>query len=165
MTDWIEVLLGQQRTREAEETLPELRPAGPMTGRPAGEEGDAEATGGQPMLTGAWPAQLAEAMWQATAEEQRAAERGAEPAQGAETAPTAAAQEAEEALRRRGGERQDSAGQLWRALLRGEAALGRRGTEQAPAPWQAPAGGADAAELDRLVERDARRYDGGFRLY
>ena len=55
---------------------------------------------------------------------------------------------------------------LRRLLARGDAALGRRPLGRTAAePERGGGSGMDAGALDRLVERDARRYDGGFQLY
>ena len=56
--------------------------------------------------------------------------------------------------------------QARRARAAAEYAAGRRETVVVPAPaTEERGGGLDAHRLDRLFQRDARRYDGGFTLY
>ena len=44
-------------------------------------------------------------------------------------------------------------------------AIGERGTRGFSVPVPAAAGGTDARAVSRAVQRDARRYDGGFTIY
>ena len=69
-----------------------------------------------------------------------------------------------------GREEQGGAGWLYHSLRAGAAAAGYmlRGGETVTVVEKAggsPGGGLSPAELDRMLERDARRYDGGFSLF
>ena len=74
---------------------------------------------------------------------------------------------AEGELRLPGRLREDPAGRFYRALLRSGRAAGyrrpeERGSVQVVREQAAELPAPDAARLDRLFQRDARRYDGGF---
>lgn len=185
MTDELELLLEEEEAREEGE-LPALFPVRSRAGRdrPTGETPMSFPPAETPMA----PAPAEKGRVTALRAAERTGERGerrgnrpppaetessirAEEAQSslsAEKAESPRSFETEEgALRLPGRFREDAAGRFYRALLRtGRAANYRRteeresvrpGREQAaesPAP--------DAAGLDRLLRRDARRYDGGF---
>ena len=177
MTDELELLLEEEEEREEGE-LPALFPVQYRAGRD-------RLTGETPMA----PAPAEKGWAPAFRAVNRADERGeqrenrvplaeAEPYVRTEEAQSSLSAEKAESpsfsfeteegeLRLPGRFREDAAGRFYRALLRTGRAAGYRRTEErgsvrvvreqaaeSPAP--------DAAELDRLLRRDARRYDGGF---
>ena len=179
MTDWIAVLLAEQQAAETTEELPGLG-AFALAARRAGErrageqrEKDGETETALPerdILTARaedWPS-LAEAglgsdLWAAV---EGQAEAAREQAAEERLAGMLGALVSDAGERRMTAPAERGAGALWRALVRGDVALGWRSGERAQTvPEETGAGAMDAGTLDRLVERDSRRYDGGFALY
>lgn len=181
MTDWIAVLLEEQWKAQAEEKpwQPQwkqgyLAVGDGQEGATAADLPDGEASGCAERNTDT--AQMARTQWEETAVEEFAARRFLTDAffrqnpVGAVMEQTAGplwqtrfVQAAE--MGRMG--QAPGAALLWRKLLQGDAALSRSApVQRAEQSEQIPMGTPlDVGALDRVVERDARRYDGGFCLY
>lgn len=166
MTDELELLLEEEEEREERE-LPDLFPAGSrrVPGRIWEEEGTERAPW-YPEGETEWgersePTPLTEG----GALAQEAGTEGETPVEKA-MAP-GSLEEGGGTFLRRGMLRQEAAGRFYRALLQtGHAAgyrrAGESGRTQVVSRQASEAPLPDAADLDRLFRRDARRYDGGF---
>lgn len=180
MTDWIAVLLAEQRTEEEREAETPVVKTGGLSARWAagGPEKDrepepgAEEAGGLPEPEPAgtaepegWLSMAAERLAADgfPADSPRTAETGEPPK---EKGPEAMEPDGTEKLSGRGDRAEESVRVLWRRLVRGEAALAWSGPERSGSAVDEPGqSGTDIGRFDRMVERDARRYDGGFELY
>ena len=182
MTDWIEVLLAEQREFAPAGQAPELGPGTRIpradSGRFAEEEpavpeaGDG-LNGREPLRpAGATEGESGDGDWLAGVRLEladgelfplRLAVKAAEPLSGQRSEPPRQAEEAWE----KAGVPEEGAGWLWRALTAGEHALeaGTARPVRAEEPALSQEAPLDAGMLDRMAERDARRYDGGFQLY
>jgi hypothetical protein len=187
MTDWIAVLLAEQQVAEQKDELPGVsvdapaaRQAEERRAEVRAEAATAESDTLLPERTTATElAQMTEAEdWPATAAAEIAAEgqaasqawaalRWQADAEGRLTGGSGGADlEGTGQAGRQGASAELSAGALWRTMTQADAALSWQAAErQDTVREETGGGGMDAGTLDRLVERDARRYDAGFQLY
>lgn len=163
MTDYIELILGEQEEREEETAAAGL--TGAIRRRRAGARRAAGAEDGAGIAAETAAEMAAEAASGAAAE--TAAGSGPRRTGDADRLPVrpAGAKRLEEWTPRTGAG--TGAAVLAARLRQAEAAAGyRAGGFTAPAlTGQAAARAAGAPELDALFQRDARRYDGGFTLF
>lgn len=176
MTDELELLLEEEEEREEQE-LPALFPVKHRAARD-GRPGEVQAAPGpeeeRPETVLRLPQQGAARFeaWEGfapqTETEPFARASGTEGgAVAEETASSGAPEETGGAFWRAGTLRQEAAGRFYRTLLRNGRAAGyrraeERGSVRVVRQQAAGAPATDAAALDRLFRRDARRYDGGF---
>lgn len=192
MTDYLALALAQEETGREEGETPELAVGGlavgvsrPASGKaPARREADLEEKEGAPAAGAAVASLLARTPF--AGERPRKAGDRAQPEEGGDALSPAGRGISSERLWARGAAKEspsdlplasggslspeEPSGAAWlRRLARTAEAAGyvrdRRGVLALPAPEEASLPAMGAEELDRAVERDARRYGGGFELY